>query len=441
MAISTSAIDTAAIDAAAIDTPAIDTPAISTAGLRSPSSAAARRAPAGTFHQRHPRLAMWAAAAIVAAVFVLSNAPTPLYMRWQAELGFSSSTLAALFSIYVVGLLITLPIAGQCSDQLGCRRVLIPGIAAGMLACLLFATARSVALLLLARFVSGISVAAAIGAGLSWVVELGGALRRRNAAQLASVALVLGASLGPLLGGWFALTRDESTRAVFWTELALLAGAGALAMTLPPGRTPRLPGASGAWRLRFPSVCRDSRLHVALGASLFGCAMSCTAFVLSLGPSVLARSTGVDSPLVAGGMACAMFMTATLAQVPAGKLTVRRIFALSALSIVVAMACLVTAVAAASPAALLSGAILAGAAHGLAQLAGLTLIAVHVSEGQRAQATALLNIGGYIPCGLMPVMVGVLVDHGGFTVAITGFALCITLATTAAWLFVSSYFR
>ena len=36
---------------------------------------------------------MLAAAWIVTAVFALSNSPTPLYVRWQREIGFSSGTL------------------------------------------------------------------------------------------------------------------------------------------------------------------------------------------------------------------------------------------------------------------------------------------------------------------------------------------------------------
>ena len=101
--------------------------------------------------RQHPPTRMLAAAGIVTAVFVLSNAPTPLYIRWQSQLDFSSSTLTALFSVYIVGLLVTLAIAGQCADRFGCRAVLVPGIAAGMVACVLFASAESVHALLLAR--------------------------------------------------------------------------------------------------------------------------------------------------------------------------------------------------------------------------------------------------------------------------------------------------
>lgn len=381
---------------------------------------------------------MLAAAGIVLAVFVLSNAPTPLYVRWQSELGFSSSVLTALFSTYIVGLLVTLAIAGQCADRFGCRAVLVPGIAAGMVACLLFANAHSVGALLLARFVSGVSVAVAITAGMAAVMEFAGAERQRTAALLASSALVLGAGLGPLLAGGIALTLAEPIGAIFSTELTILAGVGLLALALP--FVPHEPRSRG-WRLHLPSVPRSNRTHLLLGVLALGCAMSGTAFVLSLGPSVLAQLTGVTNPLVAGAMACAMFTAATIAQLPARRAPVRVIFALSAAAIIIGMISAVIAVAASLAIALLLAAICAGASHGLAQLAGLTLIGLHVSEDRRAEATGVLNIGGYIPCGLMPVLTGLLVDRTSLALGTTCFAVFITFVALGVSLFVRRTLR
>ncbi len=394
---------------------------------------AGARAQAGQATLPHPRSRMLAAAGIVTAVFILSNAPTPLYVRWQSQLGLSSSTLTALFSVYVVGLLVTLAIAGQCSDRFGCRAVLVPGIAAGMLACLLFTTADSVAALLLARCVSGVSVAVAITAGMAAVMQLGGAERLRTAALLASAALVLGAGLGPLLSGVFALTLAEPTGAVFGAELAILGGVGLLARALPFAPRAR---SSRAWRLHLPSVSRPNRTHLLLGISALGCAMSGTAFVLSLGPSVLAQLTRVTSPLVAGAMACAMFTAATIAQLPMRRAPVRAIFALSAVAIIVSMLSVLVAVATSLASAFIAGAICAGAGHGLAQLAGLTLIGLHVPEERRAEATGVLNIGGYVPCGLMPVLTGLLVDRTSLALGTTCFALFITTVALGVWQFV-----
>jgi len=383
--------------------------------------------------RQHPPTRMLAAAGIVTAVFVLSNAPTPLYIRWQSQLDFSSSTLTALFSVYIVGLLVTLAIAGQCADRFGCRAVLVPGIAAGMVACVLFASAESVHALLLARFVSGIAVASAITAGMASVMEFGGPQRQRTAALLASASLVLGAGLGPLLAGVYALTLEAPSGPAFLTELMILAAVGLLVWTLP--FVPREPRAR-PWRLHAPSVPRQNRTHLLVGISALGCAMSCTAFVLSLGPSVLAHLTGVTNPLVAGVMACAMFMAATLAQLPARRSPVRTVFGLAAGAIIAGMVGAVLAVVTSLASVLLVGAALAGAGHGLAQLAGLTLIGLHVPAERRAEATALLNMGGYVPCGLMPVFTGLLVDRTNLAFGITCFALCITLIAIGVWLLV-----
>jgi len=42
---------------------------------------------------------MWGAAWMVTAVFMLSNSPTPLYVHWQRQLGFSSGTLTVIFAL------------------------------------------------------------------------------------------------------------------------------------------------------------------------------------------------------------------------------------------------------------------------------------------------------------------------------------------------------
>lgn len=142
---------------------------------------------------------MWRAAWTVTSVFMLSNSPTPLYVVWQRTLGFSSGTLTVIFALYILGLLGTLSVAGQLSDRYGRKPVLLPGILVALVACALFASATSIATLAVARLLTGISVGVIVSAGMASVADLGGSERRRQAALLASVAMVLGAGLGPLL--------------------------------------------------------------------------------------------------------------------------------------------------------------------------------------------------------------------------------------------------
>jgi cyanate permease len=93
------------------------------------------------------------------------------------------------------------------------------------------------------------------------------------------------------------------------------------------------------------------------------------------------------------------------------------------------MAGVALAVQSSNAAALVGAAVFAGCGQGLGQLGGLTLIGLHVLGNHRAEANAVLNIGGYIPAGLMPVAIGLVIDKAGLSIGATLFAAA--LATTA----------
>jgi predicted MFS family arabinose efflux permease len=70
------------------------------------------------------RPAFWLVAAMTATLLAASSAPSPLYPVYQAEFGFSTITLTAIFAIYVLALLTSLLTVGRLSDYLGRRPVL-----------------------------------------------------------------------------------------------------------------------------------------------------------------------------------------------------------------------------------------------------------------------------------------------------------------------------
>jgi MFS family permease len=66
------------------------------------------------------------------------------------------------------------------------------------MACGLFASA-SIGMLVLGRLLAGVAVGVIVSAGMAAVADAGGTEYKSRAALLASVAMVLGAGLGPLL--------------------------------------------------------------------------------------------------------------------------------------------------------------------------------------------------------------------------------------------------
>ncbi|WAL69292.1 MFS transporter [Amycolatopsis cynarae] len=372
---------------------------------------------------------VWLAAWPVMAVFVLSNAPTPLYVLWQRSLGFSSGVLTAVFACYIAGLLGALLVAGVVSDRIGRKPVLLPAIALAMLACVLFATAASVIVLALARLLAGIAVGATVSAGMAAVTDVAGPERKRTAALASSAAMVLGAGSGPLLAGVLSQTLPGPTVVPFAVDAVLLASAFAVVARLPLAR-PATGSGPRVW-LRIPSVDPRGRTAVLLGIAVFAPGITSTSFVLALGPSVLAQLLGAGNRIVAGTLAFVMFLAATGVQFAVRRLGVRAILTVGALSTVAGMVMLVLSVRLASVPLLAVAAVLAGSGQGMGQFGGLTLISASVPSTRLAEANAAQNIGGYLPAAVLPLAAGFLSDAAGLPTGTTVFAAVVATAALA----------
>lgn len=264
------------------------------------------------------------------------------------------------------------------------------------------------------------------------VVDVAPTAGKRAGGLIASASMVLGAGLGPMLSG---ITAKTSATPQLWT-FAIVTALGIAALTVSlhlPLTQPAHTSRTQERLLRWPTPPADHRRELLWGAATFGPGITATSFVLSLGPSVLAGPIGVPDPLIAGAVACAMFLLATGIQFAAGGFTTRSHLALSSIAAVGSMGALALAVTVAPwwPT-FLAAALFAGTAQGLGQLAGLTLIATRISPDRRAESNAALNISGYIPAGLLPVATGYLADAIGLASAVIAFAVILGTAALIA---------
>lgn len=382
--------------------------------------------------QDYPPFRMWAAAWAVTAVFALSNATQPLYVRWQDEIGFSAGTITVIFAVYIGGLLTALLVAGQLSDRYGRKPVLLPGIACGLAAAVLFAFADNVPMLVVARFLGGVAGGTAVSVGSAAIVDLGGPERRRRASLVASVAPVLGAAVGPLLAGSLSELLAEPVLPVFAVTFTAMASAFVVVALL---HFPAI-GEGAPRRFGMPRVPAGNGLNLAAGIAVFAPAMAATSFVLSLGPSVLSKLLGATSPLVAGGSACLMFVAASGIQFVVRGLPVRTLMMLGAAATLAATISMALAVGLSNQVLLIAAAPLAGVAQGFTQLGGFTLIGLHVPSGNRAEAMALFSFGGYLVGGSSAMATGVLVDAYGQANGLTVFAASLAAVAIAGAAFV-----
>ncbi|MGY1837487.1 MFS transporter [Blastococcus sp. SYSU DS0510] len=177
------------------------------------------------------------------AVAAGTNVPTPLLLVYQERLGLSAEVLTALFGCYAAGLVPALMLAGPLSDQLGRRRVAIPGIVLSGLASLAFAAAGdSLLLLFAARFAQGVVSGVVFSVGSAWVGELSKASGEGAGGRRAAFAMTAGFSLGPLTSGLLGQYAPAPTVLPYLVHTVLVAVGLAFAMRLPetvdlvPGR-------------------------------------------------------------------------------------------------------------------------------------------------------------------------------------------------------------
>ncbi|OZC55894.1 hypothetical protein CH267_12840 [Rhodococcus sp. 06-621-2] len=358
------------------------------------------------------------------ASFVLSNAPTPLYLYWQSEWGVGSGAMTVVYSAYMAGLICTLSVAGSIADRYGRKIVLVPGLGAAAAASVLFLFATNIFWLLPARVLTGVAVGAALTAGLAATVDLAPGSRKRTAALIGSMSLVFGAGAGPLLSGVAASELRSPQTPAFSVVLILALVALVVAIRLPLRR--RTDKSASPRGISWPSVPRNNRRHLLWGIATFAPGVTSTSFVLSLGPAVLADGLGHSEPLLPGLTAFVMFLFASVTQLALSKRSTRTHLLLSSLAAVASMTALVCSLTLwPSPIVFALAAVTAGAAQSFGQLAGITLIATHVVDNRRAEANAALNIAGYFPAGLLAVVTGFAVDALGLAPAVFAFAVIV----------------
>ncbi|MBV9577802.1 MAG: MFS transporter [Chloroflexi bacterium] len=112
----------------------------------------------------------------------------------------SGPTLALTYSGYALGVLLATPVIAALTDRVGRRLPFLLGLVFLGLATLLFATASSLPLLLVARIVQGIASTATWTAGLALIADAF-TTRRTEMMGFAMMGSSGGSVLGPLVGG------------------------------------------------------------------------------------------------------------------------------------------------------------------------------------------------------------------------------------------------
>jgi MFS family permease len=361
------------------------------------------RPPARRARLSHP-LAFWAITAIFVTFMAASGAPTPLYVVYQQQWGFSATILTVVFAVYVLGLLASLLVLGALSDHIGRRPVLAAAVALEAVALVLFLLAGDVFVLAIARVAQGIATGAAMTTLGAALVDLNPPHAPGRAGVVNGVAPLAGLALGALGCGALVQLAPAPTRFVYALLLAGMGLAGVVVARMPE-TSKRRPGlrASLQPRIGIPPRLRG---EVSVLVPMLIASWAVGGLYLSLGPSVAASLFGLQSHIVGGLVVTLMCGTGAATAFALRRLPTDRLLRIA--GVLLAAGMLVTLLGLEADTAVLAavGTVIAGVGFGASALGCFGTLARIAAPEERGELFAVAYVISYLAFSLPAVLAG-----------------------------------
>ena len=387
-----------------------------------------------TTERHHPQVARPSAFWLVALTFTILlfgvTLPTPLYVVYQAQWGFAAGVLTLVFAIYSLGVLAALLFFGRLSDQIGRKRVLLAALAVAVASTIGFLLANGVAVLLVARFLSGFSAGLTQGTATAALAELEPSHDPRRAALVSSAINTGAVGLGPLIAGILTEYVGWQTHLVFVVYLGCLAVATAATLLLPETIAARGRATFRVQRLSVPAAIRPTFLTAALSAFA---AFALLGLFIALVPSFLGKELHEPNHAVAGVVVALLFAVATVAQLLLHELPSRRALLLGFPWLLLGLGLLMLGLDIGQLAVFVAGTCCAGVGVGLVTMASVAMVNRVAPPEHRAEVVSSFFIAAYAGLAIPALGVGIASQHVGFFPAtlVCSIVLAVLLGTVA----------
>ena len=364
--------------------------------------------------------ALWLVAGALAVTMLGTTLPTPLYVLYQQQWGFSTLTGTVIFSAYAGGVVAALLVLGHSSDVIGRKPALALGLACASASDLVFLGASDVKLLLVGRVLSGLSAGIFTGTATAAIVDLAPPSTRPRATLLATVANMGGLGAGPLVAGLLAGLVPEPLLLPYAGHLGLVGLAAIALWTVPETVAP-----SGRLRPRIPRLGVPREVSgVFLRAALPGfVGFGVLGLFAAIAPTFLRELLQTTDPTLAGGVASAVFFASCVGQTLPVSRRGQTALSVGATALVCGLGFLAIALGTASLSMLLVAATVAGLGQGITFRAGLSQVNEQAPAAQRSEVASTFFTVMYAGISVPVIGVGLIADGWGLRPAGIGFCL------------------
>lgn len=226
-----------------------------------------------------------------------TNVSTPFLVLYRDKLDLGQSATMAIFTVYVLGIMGTLVVAGPLSDRFGRRALVLPFSCLSAVASIVLILGRDeFLLLLLGRFLLGAVSGAVFGVGAAWLQELMGVGNEAKAALVATAVTYGGFGFGPPISAAFESWLDHPLVVPFIVHAVITVFFLPLLWRVPetvkPNRQRVRPG------LGVPARSRKMFMRIVLPAAAMVFVFPSSGFALF--PVLVSESIGGAEVAVAG---------------------------------------------------------------------------------------------------------------------------------------------
>jgi len=379
-----------------------------------------RRVPSSGRHQA----GFWFVALAFLTAMAFSTVPAPLYSLYQARDGFSTFMITVIFAVYALGVVISLVLAGHVSDWVGRKKILIPALGLELVAALLFLTAPSLPVLLLARFVSGLGIGMLTATATAHLHDLHRRHRPDASTQrfevVSTAANIGGLGIGPLVSGLLAQYVDAPLRTPYIVFAVLLASSVAL-VALTPETVDAQP-VRPAYRPQRPRLDHGDRSRYVAAVAAGFASFAVFGLFTSVAPAFVAGALHHPSKALAGLVVFAVFGSAAAAQTLSSRMRPTAKLALGLAAQAVGLVALTIGMHVASLPVFLVAGIVTGIGAGVLFKSAVGGVVATAAPAQRGEALAGLFLISYLGLSLPALGLGLVTRYISSVTAMTWLA-------------------
>jgi MFS family permease len=351
----------------------------------------------------------WMAAAAFLVAMAFSTLPAPLYVLYQHRDHFSSFIVTIVFGVYAVGVIASLLLAGEISDWLGRKRIMIPALAILVLSAVVFLVWPTLPGLIVARLINGLGIGLMTATATAYLRDLD-SLSRPGAGPgrfevVDTAANIGGLGVGTLVSGVLA-QYVPSPLVVPYAVFAVLLVACIAGLALAP-ETVRPPAVRPRYRPERITVGDTDGASYAMAAVGAFAGFAIFGVFTSLAPAFLGTTLHQSSRLLAGVVAFICFGAAALAQTGTGRLENHSRLVLGAAAEAIGLVVLAVGMQGASLTAFLVGGALAGAGAGVLFKSALAALLDTAAPDKRSEMAAGLFLFAYLGMTIPILALGV----------------------------------